>query len=103
MGEGIETVLSILTAVPDIPALAALSAGSLAAFTPPPRTSRLFIAADHDPEGESAANRLSARVHQLHIPTTVILPERGDFNEDLTALGKDVLATRLRPLMQADA
>ena len=103
VGEGIETVLSILTAVPGIAAAAALSAGSLAAFTPPPRTSRLFIAADRDPEGESAANRLAARVHQLGIPTTVILPERGDFNEDLTALGEDVLATRLRRLLHADA
>ena len=103
VGEGIETVLSILTAVPGIAAAAALSAGSLAAFTPPPRTSRLFIAADRDPEGESAASRLSTRLRQLHIPTTVILPEHGDFNEDLTALGEDVLATRLRRLLQADA
>ena len=37
VGEGIETVLSIVTALPDIAAAAALSAGSLGAFAPPPR------------------------------------------------------------------
>ncbi|MDE0388970.1 MAG: DNA primase, partial [Rhodospirillales bacterium] len=36
VGEGIETVLSLVTAVPSITAAAALSAGSLGAFTPPP-------------------------------------------------------------------
>ena len=37
-GEGIETVLSLVTAVPGIHAAAALSAGSLGAFEPPPRS-----------------------------------------------------------------
>ena len=37
-GEGIETVLSLVAAVPALPA-AALSAGSLAAFAPPPSSS----------------------------------------------------------------
>ena len=37
VGEGIETVLSLVTAVPEIRAAAALSAGSLGAFAPPLR------------------------------------------------------------------
>ena len=36
VGEGIETVLSLVTAVPEITAAAALSAGSLGAFSVPP-------------------------------------------------------------------
>ena len=44
-GEGIETVLSLVAAVPALLAAAALSAGSLAAFAPPPGTARLLIAA----------------------------------------------------------
>ena len=36
VGEGIETVLSLVTAGPDITAAAALSAGSLGTFAPPP-------------------------------------------------------------------
>ena len=45
VGEGIETVLSLITAVPAIPA-AALSAGSLGAFAPPSGLVRLVIARD---------------------------------------------------------
>ena len=41
VGEGIETVLSLVTAVPEIPAAAALSAGSLGAFAPLPGLARL--------------------------------------------------------------
>ena len=40
VGEGIETVLSLITAVPEIGAAAALSAGSLGAFGPPPGAAR---------------------------------------------------------------
>ena len=36
VGEGIETVLSLVAAAPVLHAAAALSAGSLAAFVPPP-------------------------------------------------------------------
>ena len=39
VGEGIETVLSLIAAVPEIGAAAALSAGSLGAFAPPPGVS----------------------------------------------------------------
>ena len=58
VGEGIETVLSLVTALPDTIAAAALSAGSLGAFTPPPGVSRLLIARDNDPEGARAAHKL---------------------------------------------
>ncbi len=53
VGEGIETVLSIVTALPGTVAAAALSAGSLGAFAPPPGTARLVIARDNDPEGRA--------------------------------------------------
>ena len=52
VGEGIETVLSLVTAVPEITAAAALSAGSLGAFAPPLGLTRLVIARDNDIEGE---------------------------------------------------
>ena len=44
-----------VTAVPDITAAAALSAGSLGTFAPPPGVARLVIARDNDIEGEQAA------------------------------------------------
>ncbi len=100
VGEGIETVLSLVTAVPAIPAAAALSAGSLAAFAPPAGLARLVVARDNDPEGAQAAQRLRRRCRGLGIPTAVIVPQRGDFNDDLIAFGPQALAARVAPLFR---
>ena len=99
VGEGIETVLSIVAAFPYLPAAAALSAAHLRAFTPPPGISRLVIAADADPEGEGAAAELAKRTDTLGIATNVVAPKHGDFNDELAALGTDALTCRLRPLL----
>jgi len=101
VGEGIETVLSLVTAVPEITAAAALSAGSLGSFSTPPGCRRLVIARDNDPEGERAAERLARRCARAGVAATVIVPEGGDFNDDLAALGADVLAARLGPLFRS--
>ncbi len=92
VGEGIETVLSLVTAVPTITAAAALSAGSLGAFSPPAGTARLVIARDNDDEGERAALRLAQRCARAGIATTVISPRGEDFNDDLLAFGPAALA-----------
>ena len=68
-GEGIETVLSVVTAVPGIHAAAALSAGSLGAFEPPQDLALLVIARDKDAEGGHAANRLQRRCVERGIPS----------------------------------
>ena len=98
VGEGIETVLSLVTAFPDTIAAAALSAGSLGAFTPPPGVSRLMIARDNDPEGERAAHRLQRRCHEHGVAAVVMVSEGNDFNDDLAALGPHGLAARIAPL-----
>ena len=100
VGEGIETVLSVVTAMPDITAAAALSAGSLGAFAPPPGVARLVIARDNDIEGERAADRLARRCARAGVAACVIVPEGGDFNDDLVALGPAALAARLGPLLR---
>ena len=100
VGEGIETVLSLVTAVPAITAAAALSAGSLGAFAPPPGVARLLIARDNDVEGEQAAERLARRCARAGIAALVLVPEGEDFNDDLVALGRDTLAARLAPLLR---
>ena len=64
VGEGIETVLSLVSALPDTVAAAALSAGSLGAFAPPHRVSRLIIACDRGEHGEFAARRLPIALHR---------------------------------------
>ena len=101
VGEGIETVLSLVTAVPEITAAAALSAGSLGAFSLPPACRRLVIARDNDFEGAWAAERLARRCARAGVAAAVIVPEGGDFNDDLATLGAAVLAARLGPLFRS--
>ena len=98
-GEGIETVLSLVTAVPGIHAAAALSAGSLGAFEPPQDLSLLVIARDKDMEGGHAANRLQHRCVERGIPSIVTVPNRSDFNDDLIAFGESTLAARIARLI----
>ena len=85
-----------VTAAPEVTAAAALSAGSLGAFAPPSGVARLVIARDNDPEGEQAAERLARRCARARVAATVIVPEGGDFNDDLVALGPLALAARAR-------
>ena len=103
VGEGIETVLSIVTAIPDTVAAAALSAGSLGAFAPPPGTARLVIARDNDAEGERAAERLVRRCACAGVAALVVVPEGDDFNSDLVSLGSQALAARLAPIFRHPA
>ena len=108
VGEGIETVLSLVTAWPDtvlphavLPhavAAAALSAGSLGAFVPPKHVTRLVIAQDRDDEGERASRYLQLRCTRLGIACAVLLPAGNDFNDDLREFGEEPLARRLAPL-----
>ena len=83
----------------DDPAAAALSAGSLAAFVPPPGTARLLIAADRDAAGRRAAAGLEARAKAQGLAAVVLTPAHGDFNDDLAALGPRALAARLTPFL----
>ena len=99
VGEGIETVLSLVTAVPEVTAAAALTAGSLGAFAPPSGVARLVIARDNDIEGALAAMRLARRCARARVAATVVFPEGGDFNDDLVALGPHALAARVGPLL----
>ena len=100
VGEGIETVLSVVAAVPEFTAAAALSAGSLGAFAPPPGVARLVIARDNDPDGAQAAERLARRCARAGVGATLIVPVGNDFNDDLVALGPDTLRARLIPLIR---
>ena len=100
VGEGIETVLSIVTALPDTVAAAALSAGSLGAFAPPAGLRRLVIARDNDIQGEQAAARLARRCARAGVAARTAVPEGADFNDDLLALGSAALAARLAPLFR---
>ena len=93
-------MLSLVTAVPEIRAAAALSAGSLGAFAPPPGVARLVIARDNDEDGALAAERLAMRCARLRVATTVIVPVGNDFNDDLVDFGAPALRAGLAPLVR---
>lgn len=95
-GEGIETVLSPRTILPHLPALAALSAAHLAAILFPETLRRLYVLRDRDPAGDGARDSLIARAEIVGIEAIALSPVRGDFNEDLRALGPGALRATLR-------
>lgn len=95
-GEGIETMLSLRTAVPDMPMVAALSAAHLAALLFPATLRRLYIARDSDPAGDGAMETLIDRAHKADIEAITLSPHLGDFNEDLRLLGVDALRSSMR-------
>lgn len=99
-GEGIETVLSLKSALPHIPMIAALSANHLAVLDFPPSLRRLYIAHDRDAAGCTAARRLHERSRMTDIEVRDLVPEWSDFNEDLRRLHHDILRARLSPQLK---
>jgi hypothetical protein len=95
VGEGIETMLSLIEAAPGLPVWAALSSGHLGAVLLPEGVQRLYIAIDRDPAGRAAAERLTARALDAGIAVRVLEPRLGDFNDDLRAYGKEALRQHL--------
>ena len=96
-GEGLETMLSLKMALPDLPVVAALSAHHLAALVLPAGLARLYVAVDADDAGRAAATALTARAEATGIEAIPVTPRREDFNEDLCAFGADALRAHLRP------
>ncbi|MGO4287231.1 DUF7146 domain-containing protein [Bosea sp. TAB14] len=95
-GEGIETVLSARSGLPQMPMMAALSAAHLTAILFPPTLRRLYIVRDSDPAGNGARDSLVERAQAVGIEAVVLSPVLGDFNEDLRQLGIEALRAALR-------
>lgn len=96
-GEGIETVLSLRLALPEMPMAAALSAAHLAALELPSTLLRLYIARDADAAGDRAVATLTERAAMAGIEALALSPQNADFNDDLQARGIDDLKAALRP------
>jgi hypothetical protein len=101
-GEGIETVLSLRTALPRLPAVAALSANHLAALLFPATLRRLYIARDNDPAGDFATETLIRRAQAAGFEALKLTPAYCDFNEDLRCLGAPALRAALRLQLAAE-
>ncbi|MBB4287245.1 DUF7146 domain-containing protein [Roseospira goensis] len=87
VGEGLETILSLRSVLPDLPAVAALSAAHLGAFKPPPGLRRLYVAHDADAPGLHALARLAGRLGPRPITVRPLPPVGADANADLLSLG----------------
>jgi len=101
-GEGVETILSLKTAMPEMPMLAALSATNLAALAWPASLQRLYISLDRDQAGTQAAAALSARASRSGVKAIPLTPVLQDFNDDLMSLGRNALLANLSAQLLAD-
>lgn len=103
-GEGLETVLSLKSALPRLPMVAGLSANHLGALLLPAGLRRLYIARDRDRDGAQAAARLRERAQATGVEVIDLVPRGGDFNADLRRIGLAALQARLlRALAPDDA
>ncbi len=97
-GEGIETVLSLLSLFPDLPMAAGLSATHLSALHFPASLHRLYHLRDNDAPGDFAEERLGERCREAGIDCRVLKPAAKDLNADLCA--EPVRAVKARMLAQ---
>ena len=101
-GEGIETVLSLKLALPDMAMVAALSAGNLGRLVLPAKMRRLYVAADRDRAGRNGVAILVERARDLGVEAVMLMPRLNDFNDDLRQFGIDGLRGRLRRQLVAE-
>lgn len=94
-GEGLETILSLLSVMPTMPMIAALSANHLAALILPEGVGRLYLIVDADPAGRRGADRLRQRALAQGVEVFTLASHLGDFNEDLRKLGRHAIASVL--------
>lgn len=102
VGEGIETMLSLLSVLPNLPVIAGLSANHLAALAFAPPWRRLYVARDNDLAGRRAAERLRERGLASSIEVRDLVPVHDDFNLDLRCLGPEGLVEQLKPQFAAE-
>ena len=95
-GEGIETLLSLKSVLPEMPMVAALTANHLAALLLPPGLAWLVIARDRDDAGVRAAARLRGRAEAQGVAVHDLVPSLDDFNDDLRRLGPARLSRQVR-------
>lgn len=94
-GEGIETVLSLLSLFPALPMAAGLSSAHLAAILFPPGLRRLYVLRDNDAAGDYAEDRLAERCRDAGIDYRVLKPRAKDLNADLRAAPAHAVKARM--------
>ncbi|MGB9163834.1 MAG: toprim domain-containing protein [Rhodomicrobium sp.] len=98
-GEGIETVLSLLSLFPAMPMAAGLSAAHLSALVLPKSLRRLYLLRENDASGAFAEKRLGQRCDEAGIEMLVLTSIAKDLNIDLCEAPAYVVKTRIVPQM----
>jgi Toprim domain len=101
-GEGIETMLSLLSLFPALPMAAGLSATHLSALIFPPDLRRFYMLRDNDAAGDCAEERLTGRCRDAGIEMRVLIPARKDLNIDLQHEPAHAVKTRMLAQMQPE-
>ena len=101
VGEGLENTLSVGTALPEFDLASCLTGTHLGLFIPPPGIQRIWIARDNDDAGRNASMRLRNQLESFGITCSDLVPNMGDFNDDLQAFGKNALRRSLLKAMKA--
>jgi len=101
-GEGLETMLSLRTVLPTMPMVAALSSNHLAALLLPAGLQRLYVAVDDDRAGRHAVERLRDREDLNGIELRELVPNLGDFNEDLRRRAPEALVEAIGPQLATE-
>ena len=101
VGEGLENILSVGTALPEFDLASCLTATHLGLFIPPPRIKRIWIARDNDEAGRNASKKSRNQLESRGITCGYLVPNMGDFNDDLRAFGRDALRRSLLGSMKA--
>ena len=101
VGEGLENTLSVGTALPEFDLASCLTATHLGLFIPPPGIKRIWIAWDNDEAGCNASIILRKQLESREITCGDLVPNMGDFNDDLRAFGKDALRRSVLKAMKA--
>ncbi|MGS5046719.1 MULTISPECIES: DUF7146 domain-containing protein [unclassified Mameliella] len=101
VGEGLENTLSVGTALPEFDLASCLTTTHLGLFIPPSGIKRIWIARDNDEAGHNASMRLRNQLASRGIACIELVPNMGDFNDDLRAFGKDALRRSLLGAMKA--
>jgi hypothetical protein len=100
VGEGLENTLSVGIALPEFDLASCLTATHLGLFIPSSGIKRIWIARDNDAAGERAALSLASKVQSSGVECRHLVPQLGDFNEDLLLQGKDRLRNMLLVAMK---
>jgi hypothetical protein len=101
-GEGVETVLSLLSLFPAVPMAAGLSAAHLAAILFPPGLRRLYLLRDNDTAGDFAEQRLATRCRQAGIDCRVLKPAANDLNADMREHPPEAVKARMLAQMLSE-